>query len=101
MIYTVAALRTNICLVLILFVFDIAFPLLTASYWYAAEGQAANAAACQKDGGGLAFVGGLIGWYLFTSLVLEGVDFPFSLPVGDLSQVIKGKSEKMQRARAA
>ncbi len=94
-VYTVAALRTNVCLVLILFVFDCAFPLLTASYWYAGHGQLVKAVNCQKAGGAFAFVGGLIGWYLFTSLVWAGVDLPISLPVGDLSQMIKGKSERM------
>ena len=96
-VYTVAALRTNICLVLILFVFDIAFPLLTCAYYFGAHGQAAKALNCQKAGGAFAFIGGLVGWYLFISLVLEGVDFPISLPVGDLSHIIKGRSEKKIR----
>ena len=96
-IYTVAALRTNVCLVLILSSFDVAFPLLTASYWYAGHGNLGPAINCQKAGGAFAFVGGLVGWYLFISLVLDGVDFPISLPVGDLSQIIRGRSDRNKR----
>lgn len=36
--------------------------------------------------------------YLFIAQILEAVDFPISLPVGDLSTVILGKT---QRARIA
>ena len=33
-------------------------------------------------------------WYLLLVQLLEAVDFPITLPVGDLSQIIKGKSER-------
>lgn len=38
LLYMIAALRTNICLVAILFCFTMTFPCLTASYFYAANG---------------------------------------------------------------
>jgi hypothetical protein len=33
-----------------------------------------------------------LGWYIFTALILLSVDFPFVLPLGDLSTVIKGRT---------
>jgi uncharacterized protein len=36
-------------------------------------------------------------WYLLAIQLLEAVDFPITLPVGDLSKVIKGKSERVRR----
>jgi hypothetical protein len=35
-----------------------------------------------------------MGWYIFLSLILLAVDFPFRLPVGDLSTIVKGFSDK-------
>ena len=37
------------------------------------------------------------GWYLLLALMLPSVDFPFNLPVGDLSHLIKGASERTAR----
>jgi hypothetical protein len=34
-----------------------------------------------------------MGFYLLFAQLLESVDFPFELPVGDLSTVIKGRSQ--------
>ena len=61
--YAIAALRTNICLVLILSCFTITFPLLSASYFFAAAG-AGPAKACRVAGAALAFIASMIAWYL-------------------------------------
>jgi uncharacterized protein len=34
----------------------------------------------------------MAGWYIFLAIMLAALDFPFGLPVGDLSTVIKGAS---------
>jgi hypothetical protein len=34
-------------------------------------------------------------WYLLAVQLLEAVDFPLTLPVGDLSTIIKGKKERV------
>jgi len=39
-------------------------------------------------------------WYLLLVQLLESVDFPITLPVGDLSGWIKGKSEKAAQRKA-
>lgn len=38
-------------------------------------------------------------WYLLAVQLLEAVDFPLTLPVGDLSKIIKGKSERGRGAK--
>ena len=91
--YTICALRTNVLLVAILSLFVITFPCLTASYFYAAEGRLTLSTNCQIAGGACAFVARLVAWYLFTSMLFEAVDFPLSLPIGDLSTRFKGKSK--------
>ena len=40
------------------------------------------------------FICAVLGWYLLLVLLLAAVDFPLNLPVGDLSHLIKGASEK-------
>lgn len=32
-------------------------------------------------------------WHIFLMQILEAVDFPFRIPVGDLSSVVPGRSQ--------
>ncbi|MDI1492706.1 MAG: hypothetical protein OHK93_004488 [Ramalina farinacea] len=61
-------------------------------------GNPGNALGLQQPGffasGAFAFVTSLAGWWIFCAIMLASLDFPFSLPVGDLSRVIKGASER-------
>lgn len=41
-----------------------------------------------------------MGWYYLFALMLGVIDFPLQLPVGDLSTLIKGYSEKHEAKRA-
>lgn len=49
---------------------------------------------CQAAGA-FCFATCMFGWWIFIAIVLETVDFPISLPVGDLSHYVKGKSSRM------
>lgn len=73
------------------------FPLvgcLAASFFAVSQGYSSKALTLQYAGAGLLFVTSLLGWYIFVALLLLAVDFPFSLPLGDLSTVIKGKTKQ-------
>ncbi|KAK5202526.1 hypothetical protein LTR41_011728 [Exophiala xenobiotica] len=94
LIYLVCALRTNVVFVLIFAGLVPAFSCLAASFWHLAQDNASTATTLQHAGAGLAFAVCLLGWYLFTVQLLAAVDFPINLPVGDLSHIIKGASEK-------
>lgn len=74
--YSIAALRTNICLVVILVCFTVTFPCLTASYFYAADGLLSLSAKCRVVGAAFAFVASMVAWYLVSVPLLiscEGV----------------------------
>lgn len=47
--------------------------------------------------GAVAFVTCMCGWWIFVAIMLAVMDFPFAIPVGDLSRVIKGASEKTRQ----
>lgn len=96
LVYLVASIRTNLCLFGILFCFVLTFPLLSASYWYGAEGRATTSANCRIAGGAFGFIASMIAWYLWASQVFESVDLPFRLPVGDLSSRVKGRADRLR-----
>jgi hypothetical protein len=66
---------------------------LSASFFALAQGSAGLAVKYQHVGAGLLLAVTFIGWYMLTSMLLLSVDFPIILPLGDLSTVIRGRSE--------
>jgi len=108
LIYLICSLRTNIAFVIIFFTLVLAFSLLAATYWHQAEGFGMTAAGDTAGGaaaqalagrlliaaGGCLFVTCMAGWWIFFAIMLAALDFPFQIPVGDLSTMIKGASER-------
>ncbi len=101
LVYLVCSFRTNICFVVIFFTLVLAFGLLAGTYWQTANsiangdaGAAKLAGRLQKAAGACAFVTSLSGWWIFSAIMLAALDFPFQIPVGDLSTLIKGASER-------
>ena len=96
-IYLVCALRTNIVFVGIFGCLLMTFCFLAGSYWQGAAGHMEASLRLQHVAGGFGFASTLLGWYLFLVQLLASVDWPVSLPVGDLSRVLRGKSERAKR----
>lgn len=116
LVYLICALRTNLVFVGIFFTLVLAFGFLTAAYWYTADGNAVLAGRMQIAGGACSFVTCLLGWWIFMAIMLAALDFPFQIPgkyllaewplarscaddpypVGDLSSMIKGASERQK-----
>lgn len=95
--YMILALRTNLVFFLIFLFLVPAFSLLAAAFWYQAEDYTGNAAYAKTlvlTAGALTFVVDMLGWYIFFAILLASLDFPFQLPVVDLSRYIKGGSDK-------
>jgi len=90
----VCALRTNVVFVGIFFTLVLAFGFLTGGYFHNAQGNAVLAGKLIVGGGACAFVTCILGWWIFAAILLASLDFPFGLPVGDLSTMIKGATEK-------
>ncbi|KAI5458151.1 GPR1/FUN34/yaaH family-domain-containing protein [Mariannaea sp. PMI_226] len=96
-IFLVCSLRTNVVFVTIFFSLQLCFYLLTAGFWALARDFTGNADLANKlivGGGACGFVCCMAGWYIFIAIMLAIVDFPIQIPVGDLSTVIRGKSER-------
>ncbi|KAK9461672.1 GPR1/FUN34/yaaH family-domain-containing protein [Lipomyces oligophaga] len=88
------SLRTNVAFVSLFFCLQLCLLFLTGAYFCLANGQAVVGTRLVKAGGGCALACGLVGFYIYFVLMLLAVDFPFLLPVGDLSHVFKGYQEK-------
>ncbi|KAK1708421.1 hypothetical protein CaCOL14_008131 [Colletotrichum acutatum] len=98
-VFLICSLRTNIVFFVIFLTLVAAFGLITAAYWFLAMDYTSNAAYAAKllqAAGACAFVTCAAGWWLIFAILLASLDFPLELPVGDLSRVIRGKSEKSQ-----
>ncbi|KAG9231729.1 GPR1/FUN34/YaaH-class plasma membrane protein-like protein [Amylocarpus encephaloides] len=100
-IYLVCSLRTNVVFVVIFFTLVVGFGLLAGAYWQNANAignsdpsAAALAGRLQIAAGAFTFVASMAGWWIFAAIMLAALDFPFQIPVGDLSTMIKGASEK-------
>ncbi|KFH47467.1 hypothetical protein ACRE_016310 [Hapsidospora chrysogenum ATCC 11550] len=88
-IFTVASIRTNVVFFAILLLLVPTFSCLAASFFAVSQGSMETALRFQYVGAGLLLAVSFLGWYTFLALILLAVEFPFSLPVGDLSTVIK------------
>lgn len=109
LVYLVCSLRTNVVFVVIFLTLVMAFALLAASYWTNAQaiaaatdpGLAASKTALAgrllKAAGACTFVTSMAGWWIFFAIMLAALDFPFQIPVGDLSTMIKGHSERQKK----
>lgn len=118
-IFFVCAFRTNVCFVVIFLTLVLTFALLTVAYWLLAEDFTGNASTANdfvivslllcrdvrtwperydivdnyQASGACAFVCCAAGWWILFAIVLESVDFPFQLPVGDLSRLVKPRTK--------
>ena len=122
--FMICALRTNIVFVIVLALLTCGLCCGAGAFWHFAEGELEKGAnlvivssamhpqpvtdlvfanTTKQASGALTFAFTMMVWYLLAVQLLEAVDFPITLPVGDLSKVIKGKSEKaaMNAARDA
>jgi succinate-acetate transporter protein len=96
-VYLICSVRTNVCLFLALFLLVITFALTAATYFQAALGNAVQAAKLQKTAGAFNLALCIPIWYIFIAQILDAVDFPITLPVGDLSTVVLGRSQKARK----
>ncbi|BFZ54116.1 hypothetical protein PYCC9005_001148 [Savitreella phatthalungensis] len=88
-VYFVISLRTNVVFATIFLTVDMAFLLLAGTYWHTAAGNMDAAHKCTVAAGAFGFVCTMAGWYLLIVILLDSLDFPIVLPVGDLSNFIK------------
>lgn len=93
LIYLICALRTNAVFVVIFAGLFVGFIFLTATFWFTADGLGA-ASRTLYLGGASFLVSCMAGWYLLIALLFVAVDFPVQLPLVNLSDWVKGYSER-------
>ena len=99
-VFFICSLRTNVCLVILFLAYTIAFPLLAAAEWTHAQDQIALSNRLMVGGGAACFVVSMCSWWAMIGGLLDSVDFPFSLPMGDLSSVVRARTVDVERAIA-
>ncbi|CEJ95024.1 Putative Transcriptional activator of ethanol catabolism AlcS [[Torrubiella] hemipterigena] len=93
--YLICSLRTNFVFFCIFLFLDIALFVLAGAYWKAAEGDVQAFHRLEITSGAFVFVFCVFGWYLLFAQLLETVDFPLDLPVGDLSgRILTSRAKK-------
>lgn len=97
LIYLICALRTNVVFVAIFLGLLLTFVVLTGAYWHAALGHTEMAERLQVGAGAFGFLATLAGWWIFFAQMLASVDFPFQIPVGDISHLITPLSERVKQ----
>ncbi|KAK3069400.1 hypothetical protein LTR53_012289 [Teratosphaeriaceae sp. CCFEE 6253] len=95
--YMVCAIRTNVVFFTIFVLLEIAVWLLVAGYWNASAGNAVAFAKLAKASGACLFALDVLGLYLLFAQLLQAIDFPLDLPVGDLSHIIPSKSRRAKK----
>ncbi|KAL8860785.1 MAG: hypothetical protein Q9178_002815 [Gyalolechia marmorata] len=108
LIFMICSLRTNIVFFVIFMSLVCAFGCLAGAFFNFALAyeDATNLAAamrahrCIVAGGAFSFITSLAGWWIFLAIMLASLDFPIQIPVGDLSTMIKGASEKKKVSEA-
>ncbi|KAE8148921.1 putative plasma membrane ammonium transporter [Aspergillus avenaceus] len=96
-VYLICSIRTNICLCGALFLLVITLGLFSGTYFQLALGEAALAHRLQYAAGAFNLALCIPIWHIFIAQILDAVDFPFAVPVGDLSTVIPGRSQRVRR----
>ncbi|KAL6242948.1 hypothetical protein RBB50_010048 [Rhinocladiella similis] len=96
LIFTVCALRTNIVFFCALFTLVFSFACGAGAFWNLALGNVHAGEKLTVAAGAFTFALTAMVWYVLAVQLLEAVDFPITLPVGDLSRYIKGKKEREQ-----
>lgn len=93
-IFLVCSIRTNAVFVLVFTAATLGFGLAAGAFWHLAEGAVEIGSQLLVGTGACFFATAMAGWYLLLAIMLAAVDMPFSVPVFDLSTVIRGGSER-------
>ncbi|KAK6436419.1 hypothetical protein LTR95_007392, partial [Oleoguttula sp. CCFEE 5521] len=85
-VFALGSLRIDVVHVYIFVVFTICFGCEAASYFTAETARDGPGYRWRVAAGWTSLAGSAGVWYLFMASILDSVDFPFTLPVGDLSE---------------
>lgn len=83
--FLIGSLPVNLVYIGIFLTVELAFTLVAASYFAAADGHHNGSIALQKAGGVFAFLSGLLGYYTVGNLMCQDA-LSFRFPMGDTSK---------------
>lgn len=86
--FLIGSLPLNLVYIGIFFTVEMAFTLVAAGYFCAADGKAAQAKAINTSAGAFAFASGMLGFYTMGNLMCQEA-LRFSFPMGDTSRFFK------------
>lgn len=96
--FLIGSLPLNLVYIGIFFTVQLAFTLIAASYFAAADGAQSSSIALQKAGGVFAFLAGLLGYYTVGNLMCQDA-LSFRFPMGDTSRYFgKQYSKSLKKA---
>ena len=84
---------SNLVYIGIFFTVQMAFTLVSASYFATADGHIGTATALKKTAGAFAFASGMFGYYTVGNLMCQEAMF-FSFPMGDTSRFFLAKETR-------
>lgn len=87
--FLLGSLPLNLVYIGIFFTVQMAFTLVSASYFLTADGKATQAVAVKKAAGAFAFASGILGYYTVANLMCKEAFFGWSFPMGDTSRFFK------------
>jgi uncharacterized protein len=93
MFFLVGSLPLNLVYIGIFFTVQMAFTLVAASYFAAADGHPNGSVALKKAGGVFAFLSGLLGYYTVGNLMCQEA-LSFRFPMGDTSRFFGNKQKE-------
>ena len=93
-IFLVCSIRTNAIFIVVFTAATLGFGLAAGAFWHLAEGAVEIGSQLLVGTGACSFVTAMAGRYLSFAIMLDAVDMPFSVPVCDLSTIVKGGSER-------
>ncbi|KAK6602470.1 acetate transporter [Botrytis cinerea] len=88
--FLIGSLPINLVYIAIFFFVQLAFTLVSASYFCAADGNVTTAAVLKKIAGAFAFIAGMFGYYTVGHLMCQEALF-FDFPMGDTSRFFRRK----------
>jgi uncharacterized protein len=98
LLFLIGPLPLNLVLIGIFLTVQLAFTLVSASYFLTAHGKANQAKAVKTTAGAFAFASGMLGYYAVADLMCQEA-LKFSFPMGDTSRFFKKKSVAEQQRK--
>ncbi|KAA6406811.1 MAG: hypothetical protein FRX48_09535 [Lasallia pustulata] len=97
LIFLICSLRTNIIYFIVFLTLVVGFFLEAGEYFAIGAGSLTSAGTLRVGAGISYFISVAAGWYILLAQMLAALDFPFSIPVGDISMMIKPASHRGAR----